>query len=191
MEGPEGIEAAGAMCLTLAKWQVLLCICLTSRRGTVTQKGPDQLVAGLFVRKNIFCVERSVTQRRDLPQWRLRCHLDLRYGDINEFLQMSRAELPWVKRCVDHRRMVNKPAKKLRTFFSKVSRLVIFGLTKSSMTKMVKESMAMFALRFTSKVGDLLAPVISTWRHAVSRSRPCFCPRYAGTHRATWKDWSR
>ena len=105
MEGPEGIEASWRYVSHALRNGAGVAVHLSNlrRRGTVTQKGPDQLVAsGPCSFAKIYSVLNEVLRRGGTYRnGACVVHLDLRHGDINEFLQMSRAELPWVKRCVD------------------------------------------------------------------------------------------
>ena len=105
MEGPEGIEASWRYVSHALRNAAGVAVHLSKlrRRGTVTQKGPDQLVAsGPCSFAKIYSVLNEVLRRGGtFRNGACVVHLDLRHGDINEFLQMSRAELPWVKRCVD------------------------------------------------------------------------------------------
>jgi hypothetical protein len=71
--------------------------------GTETNKGPDTLVAsGPVSFAKIYSTLNEILRRGGTYRnGACVLHLDINHADILDFVQVSREELPWVKRCVD------------------------------------------------------------------------------------------
>mgnify|MGYP003917880165 FL=1 len=71
--------------------------------GTKTNKGPDTLVAsGPVSFAKIYSTLNEILRRGGTYRnGACVLHLDINHPDIIDFVQVSRQELPWVKRCVD------------------------------------------------------------------------------------------
>ena len=105
MEGPNGIEASWRFVSHALRYGAGVAVHLSKLRpaGTTTNKGPDTLVASGPVSFGKFYSSLNEILRRGGTYRNGACvlHLDIDHADILEFVQVSRQELPWVKRCVD------------------------------------------------------------------------------------------
>ena len=105
MEGPNGIEQSWRFVSHALRFGAGVAVHLSDLRpkGTETNKGPDTLVAsGPVSFAKIYSTLNEVLRRGGT--WRNGAcviHLDITHADILDFVTISRAELPWVKRCVD------------------------------------------------------------------------------------------
>ena len=105
MEGNEGIQASWQFVSHALRYGAGVAVHLSKLRpkGTTTNKGPDTLVAsGPVSFGKIYSTLNEILRRGGT--WRNGAcvlHLDIDHADILEFVQVSRQELPWVKRCVD------------------------------------------------------------------------------------------
>ena len=105
MEGTDGIEASWRFVSHALRYGAGVAVHLSELRpkGTETTKGPDTLVASGPVSFGKFYSTLNEILRRGGHYKNGACvlHLDINHPDIIEFVQAERAELPWVKRCVD------------------------------------------------------------------------------------------
>ena len=105
MEGPEGIEASWRFVSHALRNAAGVAVHLSKLRprGTVTQKGDDQLVAsGPVSFARVYSTLNEVLRRGGTyKNGACVIHLDLNHPDIEEFVDASRADLPWVKKCID------------------------------------------------------------------------------------------
>ena len=105
MEGPNGIEASWRFVSHALRFGAGVAVHLSKLRpkGTTTNKGPDSLVASGPVSFGKIYSTLNEILRRGGTYRNGACvlHLDINHPDILEFVQAERAELPWVKRCVD------------------------------------------------------------------------------------------
>ena len=105
MEGPNGIEASWRFVSHALRYGAGVAVHLSKLRpkGTETQKGKDKLIAsGPVSFGRIYSMLNEVLRRGGtFRNGACVLHLDLCHEDILEFITVSRAELPWVKRCVN------------------------------------------------------------------------------------------
>ena len=105
MEGPNGIEASWRFVSHALRFGAGVAVHLSKLRpaGTETNKGPDTLVAsGPVSFAKIYSTLNEILRRGGTYRnGACVLHLDINHADILEFVQVSRQELPWVKRCVD------------------------------------------------------------------------------------------
>ena len=105
MEGTDGIEASWRFVSHALRYGAGVAVHLSELRpkGTETTKGPDTLVASGPVSFGKFYSTLNEILRRGGHYKNGACvlHLDINHPDIIEFVQAERAELPWVKRCID------------------------------------------------------------------------------------------
>ena len=105
MEGPNGIEASWRFVSHALRYGAGVAVHLSKlrARGTKTNKGPDTLVASGPVSFGKIYSTLNEILRRGGTYRNGACvlHLDINHADILDFVQVSREELPWVKRCVD------------------------------------------------------------------------------------------
>ena len=105
MTGPEGIESSWRFVSHALRHGAGVAVHLSKLRpkGTVTQKGPDELVAsGPVSFAKIYSTLNEILRRGGTYRnGAIVIHLDLSHDDCLDFIQTPRHELPWVKRCVN------------------------------------------------------------------------------------------
>ena len=105
MEGSDGIEASWRFVSHALRYGAGVAVHLSDLRprGTTTNKGPDSLVAsGPVSFGKIYSTLNEILRRGGTYRnGAVVLHLDINHPDILEFVQAERAELPWVKRCVN------------------------------------------------------------------------------------------
>ena len=105
MEGSDGIEASWRFVSHALRFGAGVAVHLSDLRpaGTETNKGPDTLVAsGPVSFAKIYSTLNEILRRGGTYRnGACVIHLDINHADIIDFVQVSRQELPWVKRCVD------------------------------------------------------------------------------------------
>jgi len=105
MEGTDGIEASWRFVSHALRYGAGVAVHLSDLRpkGTTTNKGPDSLVAsGPVSFGKIYSTLNEILRRGGTYRnGAVVLHLDINHPDILEFVQAERAELPWVKRCID------------------------------------------------------------------------------------------
>ena len=105
MEGPNGIEASWRFVSHALRFGAGVAVHLSKLRpaGTETNKGPDTLVAsGPVSFAKIYSTLNEILRRGGTYRnGACVLHLDINHPDILNFVQATRVELPWVKRCVD------------------------------------------------------------------------------------------
>jgi hypothetical protein len=105
MEGPNGIEASWRFASHALRFGAGCAIHLSKLRprGTETIKGSDKLVAsGPVSFGKIYSTLNEILRRGGTYRnGAIVLHLSLEHPDILEFVNVSRSELPWVKRCVN------------------------------------------------------------------------------------------
>ena len=105
MEGTDGIEASWRFVSHALRYGAGVAVHLSELRpkGTTTNKGPDSLVAsGPVSFGKIYSTLNEILRRGGTYRnGAVVLHLDINHPDILEFVQAERAELPWVKRCVN------------------------------------------------------------------------------------------
>ena len=105
MEGLNGIESSWRFVSHALRYGAGVAVHLSKLRpaGTETNKGPDTLVAsGPVSFAKIYSTLNEILRRGGTYRnGACVLHLDIDHADILDFVQVSREELPWVKRCVD------------------------------------------------------------------------------------------
>ena len=105
MEGPEGIEASWRFVSHALRNAAGVAVHLSKLRprGTITQKGEDQLVAsGPVSFARVYSTLNEVLRRGGTyKNGACVVHIDANHADLEEFVDASRAELPWIKKCID------------------------------------------------------------------------------------------
>ena len=105
MEGPNGIEASWRFVSHALRYGAGVAVHLSKLRpsGTKTNKGTDTLVAsGPVSFAKIYSTLNEILRRGGTYRnGAVVLHLDINHPNIIDFVQVSREELPWVKRCVD------------------------------------------------------------------------------------------
>ena len=105
MEGSDGIEASWRFVSHALRFGAGVAVHVSDLRpaGTETNKGPDTLVAsGPVSFLKIYSTLNEILRRGgSYRNGAVVAHCDINHTDILDFVQVSRAELPWIKRCVD------------------------------------------------------------------------------------------
>ena len=105
MEGPNGIEASWRFASHALRNGAGCAIHLSKLRpkGTETTKGNDTLVAsGPVSFGKIYSTLNEILRRGGTYRnGAIVLHLDLSHPDALDFIKVDRAELPWVKRCIN------------------------------------------------------------------------------------------
>ena len=105
MEGPDGIEASWRFVSHALRNGAGVAVHLSKLRpkGTESHKGIDKLIAsGPVSFARIYSTLNEILRRGGTYRnGAVVCHLDLSHPDILEFITADRADLPWVKRCVN------------------------------------------------------------------------------------------
>jgi len=105
MEGSDGIEASWKFVSYALRHGAGVAVHVSDLRpaGTETNKGPDTLVAsGPVSFLKIYSTLNEILRRGgSYRNGAVVAHCDIDHADILDFVQVSREELPWIKRCVD------------------------------------------------------------------------------------------
>ena len=105
MEGSDGIEASWRFVSHALRHGAGVAVHVSDLRpaGTKTNKGPDTLVAsGPVSFLKIYSTLNEILRRGgSYRNGAVVAHCDIDHADILDFVQVSREELPWIKRCVD------------------------------------------------------------------------------------------
>jgi len=105
MEGPNGIEASWKFASHALRNGAGCAIHLSKLRpaGTETTKGIDTLVAsGPVSFAKIYSTLNEILRRGGTYRnGAIVCHIDLSHPDALAFIKANRADLPWIKRCVN------------------------------------------------------------------------------------------
>jgi hypothetical protein len=105
MEGPDGIESSWRFASHALRNGAGCAIHLSKLRpkGATTNKGSDTLVAsGPVSFGKIYSTLNEILRRGGTYRnGAIVLHLDLNHPDALDFIQVSRSELPWVKRCIN------------------------------------------------------------------------------------------
>ena len=105
MEGANGIEASWRFVSHALRYGAGVAVHLSKLRpaGTKTNKGTDTLVAsGPVSFAKIYSTLNEILRRGGTYRnGACVLHLDIDHANILDFVQATREELPWVKRCVD------------------------------------------------------------------------------------------
>ena len=102
MEGPDGIEASWRFVSHALRNAAGVAVHLSKLRPRGEENGKGLVASGPVSFARIYSVLNE-TLRRGGTYKNGACviHLDANHTDIEEFVDASRAELPWVKKCID------------------------------------------------------------------------------------------
>jgi hypothetical protein len=102
MEGPEGIEASWRFASHALRNGAGVAIHLSQLRPKGAENGKGLVASGPVSFAKLYSVLNETLRRGGVyKNGAVVIHLDLKHPDILEFINANRAELPWVKRCVD------------------------------------------------------------------------------------------
>ena len=102
MEGPDGIEASWRFVSHALRHGAGVAVHLSKLRAKGAENGKGLVASGPVSFAKIYSTLNEVLRRGGVyKNGAVVCHLDLCHPDVLEFIQASRAELPWVKRCVN------------------------------------------------------------------------------------------
>lgn len=102
MEGPNGIEASWRFVSHALRNGAGVAVHLSKLRNRGAENGKGLVASGPVSFAKIYSTLNEVLRRGGVyKNGAVVCHLDLNHRDILEFITASRADLPWVKRCVD------------------------------------------------------------------------------------------
>ena len=102
MEGPNGIEASWRFVSHALRFGAGVAVHLSKLRPQGAENGKGLVASGPVSFARIYSTLNETLRRGGVyKNGAVVCHLDLRHSDILEFIQAPRAELPWVKRCVN------------------------------------------------------------------------------------------
>jgi hypothetical protein len=102
MEGPNGIEASWRFVSHALRFGAGVAVHLSKLRAQGAENGKGLVASGPVSFARIYSTLNETLRRGGVyKNGAVVCHLDLNHPDILEFIQANRAELPWVKRCVN------------------------------------------------------------------------------------------
>jgi len=102
MEGPNGIEASWRFVSHALRFGAGVAVHLSKLRPKGSENGKGLVASGPVSFAKIYSTLNEVLRRGGVyKNGAVVLHLDLNHPDVLEFIQASRAELPWVKRCVN------------------------------------------------------------------------------------------
>jgi len=102
MEGPNGIEASWRFVSHALRYGAGVAVHLSKLRAKGDENGKGLVASGPVSFGKIYSCLNEILRRGGIyKNGAVVLHLDLSHPDILEFINVSRAELPWVKRCVD------------------------------------------------------------------------------------------
>jgi hypothetical protein len=102
MEGANGIEASWRFVSHALRFGAGVAVHLSKLRPKGAENGKGLTASGPVSFAQIYSTLNQTLRRGGhYKNGAVVCHLDLCHPDILEFIQASRAELPWVKRCVN------------------------------------------------------------------------------------------
>tara|TARA_R100000353_G_scaffold995_2_gene1373 strand:- start:300 stop:1676 length:1377 start_codon:yes stop_codon:yes gene_type:complete len=102
MEGPEGIEASWRFASHALRHGAGCAIHLSKLRPKGHENGKGLTASGPVSFAKIYSVLNETLRRGGhYKNGAIVAHLDINHPDILEFVQLPRAEAPWIKRCVD------------------------------------------------------------------------------------------
>jgi len=102
MEGPNGIEASWRFVSHALRFGAGVAVHLSKLRPQGAENGKGLVASGPVSFARIYSTLNETLRRGGVyKNGAVVCHLDLNHPDILEFIQANRAELPWVKRCVN------------------------------------------------------------------------------------------
>lgn len=102
MEGPNGIEASWRFVSHALRYGAGVAVHLSKLRKRGSENGGGLVASGPVSFAKIYSTLNEVLRRGGVyKNGAVVCHLDLNHADVLEFVSASRADLPWVKRCVN------------------------------------------------------------------------------------------
>ena len=102
MEGPNGIEASWRFVSHALRYGAGVAVHLSKLRPKGDENGRGLVASGPVSFAKIYSTLNEILRRGGVyKNGAVVCHLDLNHPDVLEFVSASRAELPWVKRCVN------------------------------------------------------------------------------------------
>ena len=102
MEGPNGIEASWRFASHALRFGAGCAIHLSKLRAKGDENGKGLVASGPVSFAKIYSTLNEILRRGGhYKNGAIVCHLDIDHPDIIEFVTASRADLPWVKRCVN------------------------------------------------------------------------------------------
>jgi len=102
MEGPDGIEASWRFVSHALRHGAGVAVHLSKLRPKGAENGKGLVASGPVSFAKIYSTLNEVLRRGGVyKNGAVVLHLDLTHPDVLEFITTSRAELPWVKRCVN------------------------------------------------------------------------------------------
>ena len=102
MEGPNGIEASWRFVSHALRYGAGVAVHLSKLRARGDENGRGLVASGPVSFAKIYSTLNEILRRGGVyKNGAVVCHLDLQHPDILEFVTASRADLPWVKRCVN------------------------------------------------------------------------------------------
>jgi hypothetical protein len=102
MEGPNGIEASWRFASHALRFGAGCAIHLSKLRAKGAENGKGLVASGPVSFAKIYSTLNEILRRGGhYKNGAIVCHLSIEHGDIIEFVTASRADLPWVKRCVN------------------------------------------------------------------------------------------
>lgn len=102
MEGPNGIEASWRFVSHALRYGAGVAVHLSKLRERGSENGRGLVASGPVSFAKIYSTLNEVLRRGGVyKNGAVVCHLDLNHADVLEFISASRADLPWVKRCVN------------------------------------------------------------------------------------------
>jgi hypothetical protein len=102
MEGQEGIEASWKFVSYALRHGAGVAVHLSKLRPKGDENGKGLVASGPVSFAKVYSVLNEILRRGGVyKNGAVTLHLDLDHPDILEFLNISRGEIPWAKRCVD------------------------------------------------------------------------------------------
>ncbi len=102
MEGPNGIEASWKFASHALRYGAGCAIHLSKLRPKGAENGKGLVASGPISFAKIYSTLNEILRRGGVyKNGAIVCHLDLSHPDALEFITTPRAELPWIKRCIN------------------------------------------------------------------------------------------
>jgi len=102
MKGPNGIEASWRFVSHALRFGAGVAVHLSKLRERGSENGRGLVASGPVSFAKIYSTLNEILRRGGVyKNGAVVCHLDLNHPDVHEFVTASRADLPWVKRCVN------------------------------------------------------------------------------------------
>ena len=102
MEGENGIEASWRFVSHALRYGAGVAVHLSKLRPKGDENGKGLVASGPVSFAKIYSTLNEILRRGGVyKNGAVVCHLDLNHPDVLEFISASRADLPWIKRCVN------------------------------------------------------------------------------------------